>query len=134
MKKPRFSNGKTIILRVPGVEVEVKNRSKFDQKANLRARRVLGRLWGRLGGVLGRLGGCLGASWARLAGILGRLRRVLERPGRVLGASWRVLRACSLVDRVSIDFWLQLRPLEPSKFVFFPSRKLKFLQEIATWS
>ena len=32
LKKPRFSNGKTIILKVPGVEVEAKNRSKIDQK------------------------------------------------------------------------------------------------------
>ena len=31
-EKPRFSNGKTIILKVPGVEVEAKNRSKIDQK------------------------------------------------------------------------------------------------------
>ena len=32
LKKPRFSNGKTIILRVPGVEVEAKNRSKNRSK------------------------------------------------------------------------------------------------------
>ena len=69
-------------MRVPGVEVEVKNRSKFDQKANMRARRVLGRLWGRLGGVLGRLGG-----------VLGRLGRVLQASWAVSGASWSVLGA-----------------------------------------
>ena len=48
----------------------------------MRARRVLGRLWGRLGGVLGRLGG-----------VLGRLGRVLQASWAVSGASWSVLGA-----------------------------------------
>ena len=43
---------------------------------------VLGRLWGRLGGVLGRLGG-----------VLGRLGRVLQASWAVSGATWSVLGA-----------------------------------------
>ena len=34
-KKPRFSNGKTMIFKVLGVEVEAKNRSKIDEKMKL---------------------------------------------------------------------------------------------------
>ena len=35
LKKPRFSNGKTMIFKVLGVEVEAKNQSKIDGKMKL---------------------------------------------------------------------------------------------------
>ena len=34
LKKPRFSRGKSMILKDPGVEVGSQNRSKIDQKRN----------------------------------------------------------------------------------------------------
>ena len=43
-KKLRFSNGKTMIFKVLGVEVEAKNRSKIDEKMKSKREGVLGRI------------------------------------------------------------------------------------------
>ena len=44
LKKPRFSLGKTMILRVQGFEVGGKNRSKIDEKMKSKREGVLGRI------------------------------------------------------------------------------------------
>ena len=58
LKKPRFSLGKTMILRVQGVEVGGKNRCKIDKKMESRWEDILGSIfngfWWIFGGKLGR--------------------------------------------------------------------------------
>jgi len=47
LKKPRFPLGKTMILKVPGVEVGSKNRSKIDQKSMLACEGILASIFHR---------------------------------------------------------------------------------------
>ena len=47
LKKPHFSAGKTMILKVPGVEVGSKNQSKIDQKMKSRWEGILASIFER---------------------------------------------------------------------------------------
>ena len=47
LKKPRFSNGKTMILRVQGIEVGSKNQRKIDKKMESRWEGILESIFNR---------------------------------------------------------------------------------------
>ena len=60
LKKPHFSPGKTVILKVPEVEVGSKNRSKIDQELKSRWEGILASIFERFWWILGGFGSQVG--------------------------------------------------------------------------